>query len=69
MSQEKTVRIYIPKKNKGDSERFVSVNGRTALIKTGEYVRVPLCFAEVLEESRRADEEAERFIVEKSEGK
>ncbi len=67
--EERKVRIYIPKKSKADSERFVSVNGRTALIKTGEFVRVPRAFAEVINESIRADEEAERFILEKSEGK
>lgn len=66
---EKTVRIYIPRRNKADTERFVCVNGRNALIRTGEYVSVPASFAEVIEESLRADAEAEKFIILNSEGK
>ena len=42
--------------------------GRTALIKTGEFVDVPLPFAEVIEESLRADAEAERYVAQMSEG-
>ena len=41
---EKTVKVYIPRKNKGDISRFVSVNGRNALIRTGEFVDVPAEF-------------------------
>jgi len=66
---EKTVKVYIPRKNKGDVSRFVSVNGRNALIRTGEIVEVPLEFAEVIEESIRADAEAERFVAENTEEK
>ena len=65
----KTVRIYIPRRNKADTERFVSVNGQNALIRTGEYVNVPEAFAEVIEESLRADAEAEKYIILNSEGK
>ena len=67
-NRERTVRIYIPRRNKNDTERFVAVNGRTALIKTGEFVDVPLPFAEVIEESLRADAEAEKYIAQMSEG-
>ena len=69
MNSEKTVRIYIPKKNKADTQRFVCINGRTALIRTGELVSVPKAFAEVIEESIRADAEAERFIIMNTEGR
>ncbi len=65
-SKEKTVKIYIPTKNKADRERYVCVNGRSALIRTGEYVEVPKIFADVIKESMRADREAERYIMEKS---
>jgi|GEM_PF-1313283 len=66
---EKTVKIYIPRRNKADTERFVSVNGRSALIKTGEVVDIPAIFAEVIEESVRADAEADRYTAEMSEGR
>ena len=64
---EKTVKVYIPRKNKGDISRFVSVNGRNALIRTGEFVDVPAEFAEVIAESIRADAEAERFVAKNTE--
>lgn len=66
-SGEKKVTIFIPKKNRADVSRFVSVNGRTALIRTGETVEVPLEFAEVIEQSLAADAAAERYVTENSE--
>lgn len=57
-----TVEIYIPRKNKGDTERYVAVNGENMLIKTGCTVTVPLRFAEVIRESERCDAAAEAFI-------
>ena len=69
MTNETLVKIFIPRKNKADTERFVCINGRTALIRTGETVKVPAPFAEVIRESLRADAEAEKFILEKSEGR
>lgn len=65
---EKKVTVFIPKRHRNDTERFVSVNGRNALIRTGEPVEVPEAFAEVIEESIRADAEADRYTAEMSEG-
>ena len=56
------VEIYIPRKNKGDTERYVAVNGENMLIKTGITVNVPVHFAEVIAESQRCDAAAEAFI-------
>ena len=63
---EKTVTVYIPRKNKADTQRFVSVNGRNALIRTGEPVEVPVSFAQVINESIRADAEADSYTAKMS---
>ena len=54
--------IFIPRKNKGDTERYVAVNGENMLVQTGKVISVPARFAEVIEESLRCDELAEKFI-------
>lgn len=54
--------VFIPRRNKNDTERYVAVNGENMLIQTGKIVEVPLKFAEVIEESGRQDEAAEAFI-------
>lgn len=58
--------VYIPRKSKNDTERYVAVNGENMLIKTGVAVEVPAPFAEVVEESLRVDSAAERFIEKNS---
>ncbi|MBQ2730158.1 MAG: hypothetical protein IJF69_05235 [Clostridia bacterium] len=54
--------VFIPRKNKNDTERYVSVNGENMLIQTGKAVEVPTRFAEVIENSQRQDSAAEAFI-------
>lgn len=57
-----TKSVYIPRRNKNDTERYVAVNGENMLIQTGKSVEVPLRFAEVIENSQRQDAAAEAFI-------
>lgn len=64
---EKKVTVVIPRRDRGDTERYVSVNGRNALIRTGVPVEVPAIFAEVIEESIRADAAADRYTARMSE--
>ena len=59
---EETREVFIPRRNKNDSERYVAVNGENMLIQTGMAVKIPLRFAEVIEASMRQDEAAEEFI-------
>jgi hypothetical protein len=54
--------VFIPRKNKNDTERYVAVNGENMLIQTGKNVEVPLRYAEVIENSLRQDAAAEAFI-------
>lgn len=54
--------VFIPRKNKHDTERYVAVNGENMLMQTGKTVEVPERFAEVIENSFAADTAAEAFI-------
>lgn len=54
--------VFIPKRSKNDTERYVAVNGENMLIQTGKAVEVPIKFAEVIEASQRQDAAAEAFI-------
>ncbi len=54
--------VFIPRKTKSDTERYVAVNGENMLIQTGKVISVPKRFAEVIEESQRCDALAEKFI-------
>ena len=58
----RTKTVFIPRKNKNDTERYVAVNGENMLIQTGKAVEVPASFAEVIEASERQDAAAEAFI-------
>ena len=60
--EEETRTVFIPRKNKNDTERYVAVNGENMLIQTGRNVEVPLRYAEVIESSLRQDAAAEAFI-------
>lgn len=59
---EKLREIFIPRKNKADTERYVAVNGENMLVQTGKVISVPERFAEIIEESQRSDAFAEKFI-------
>ena len=54
--------VFIPRRSKNDTERYIAVNGENMLIQTGRAVEVPLRFAEVIENSQRQDSQAEAFI-------
>ncbi len=56
--------IYIEKRDRSDTERYVAVNGRRMIIKCGTRVEVPEEFAEVIEHSRLQDKVADEFIAE-----
>lgn len=56
------VKIYIPKRNKNDNERFIACNGKRVMIQTGKTVEVTPDIAEVYENSVRQREDAEKRI-------
>ncbi|MBQ9946656.1 MAG: hypothetical protein IJO68_09055 [Clostridia bacterium] len=58
--------VFIPKTNKNDDALFVAVNGKRILVRKGENVNLPLQFAEVVENSLKAQRDAELFIDMKS---
>ncbi|MBR3767928.1 MAG: hypothetical protein IKL10_06790 [Clostridia bacterium] len=60
--EKKTKTIFIPKLHKNDDALFVGVNGKRILVKKGETVELPVHFAEVIENSMKAQKEAESFI-------
>ncbi|MGI6745198.1 MAG: hypothetical protein BWY46_00737 [Firmicutes bacterium ADurb.Bin300] len=59
---EQLVSIFIPKQNRGDTQRFVSVNGERILVQTGVEVRIPEKFARVINNSDEMQAQAESFI-------
>ena len=59
---EKLVSVFIPKQNRNDTQRFVSVNGERILVQTGIEIRIPQRFAEVLYNSQAMQTQAESFI-------
>lgn len=61
-SRYTTEKVFIPKETKNDDSLFVSVNGKRILVKKGEYVELPECFAEVIRSSRMAQAQAEKYI-------
>lgn len=67
--QTDTRTVFIPRKNKNDTERYVAVNGENMLIQTGRQVEVPVRFAEVIENSQAEDAAAEAFIEAVSTGR
>ncbi len=68
-AQTETRTVFIPRKNKNDTERYVAVNGENMLIQTGKQVEVPVRFAEVIENSQADDAAAEAFIEAVSTGR
>lgn len=59
---EKLVSVFIPKQNRNDTQRFVSVNGERILVQTGIEVKIPAKFAEVLKNSEEMQAQAESYI-------
>ena len=57
-----TQTVFIPKLSRNDDALFVAVNGRRILVKKGEAVELPAHFAEVINNSVKAEDEAKSFI-------
>ena len=56
--------VFIPKNGRNDNERYVAVNGKRILVRTGEAVSVPLPFAQVIDHSQRMDRCSDEYIAE-----
>ncbi len=56
-------KVYIEKRGRNDSERYVAVNGRRMIIQCGKEIYVPAEFAEVIEHSCRQDRLSDEFIA------
>lgn len=61
-NEEKLVPIFIPKTSRGDTERFIAVNGERILVQTGKTVELPERFAEVIKNSQKMDAVSAEFI-------
>ena len=59
---DRPVTVFIPKRNRNDTQRFVSVNGERILVQTGVSVSIPAKFAEVLENAEDMRLIADRYI-------
>lgn len=64
MKKVSKVTIRIPKRGRGDDERFIACNGRRVLVKTGVDVEVDPEIAEVYFNSEAQRSESERRISE-----
>ncbi len=61
---KRTKTVFIPKRGRNDSERYVAVNGRRMIIKCGESVEVPAEFAAVIEQSLENERVSDEYISE-----
>ena len=59
---EEEVELFIPKKSRDDTERFLAVNGENVLVKTGVTVKIKRKFKEVYDNSVAQEAAAEEFI-------
>jgi hypothetical protein len=59
---EKTVKVFIPKESRNDTERFISVNGERILVQTGKTVEIPERFAEVIKNSEKMAQISAEYI-------
>lgn len=55
-------KVYIPPEGRGDTQRFISVNGRRLLVQTGKELFLPKMYAEVIKNSQAQDREAQAYI-------
>ena len=55
--------VFIPKNCRNDNDRYVAVNGKRILVRTGEPVSVPVPFAEVIEHSLGMDRRSDEYIA------
>lgn len=62
-TENKTKTVFIAKLGRNDSERYIAVNGKRMLVRTGEAVELPIEFAEVIENSQRMDAQSDDYIA------
>ncbi len=55
--------VFIPKENRDDTERFLTINGHSILVQTGIPVEVPEAYAQLVERNQRVKEQSEAFIL------
>jgi hypothetical protein len=60
-TKKNTVKIKLEKSRTMKEDEWVAVNGRSYLIKRGEWVEVPACVAEVLQHSEEMLNRAEEY--------
>ena len=60
-NKPKMVKIKLPLTRAEKNDVYVAVNGKSYLIKRGEFVEVPACVAEVLENREKMLNEAMEF--------
>lgn len=60
----KKVKVNIPRLRKEDADVFVSVNGKSILIKRGVDVEIDAKYAEVLKHSQKSDDVAIKYMME-----
>ena len=56
--------VFIPKQGRNDSERYIAINGKRLLVRTGESVEIPAEFAAVIENSLRMAACSDDYIAE-----
>ena len=59
---ERLVEVFIPKTDRNDTQQFVSVNGENILIQKGVSVKIPLRYAQVLENAEAMHELAQMYM-------
>ena len=57
-----TVKVFIPRHSRNDTERFIAVNGERILVQTGKTVEIPARFAEVLANSEEMAAVSAKYI-------
>ena len=62
--KENGVKVFIPRESRGDTERFIAVNGERILVQTGKTVEIPEKFAEVLKNSEEMAAVSAKYIDE-----
>ncbi len=62
-NETKTKTVFIPKLGRNDSERYIAVNGKRMLVRTGEAVELPVEFAAVIENSQKMDMQSDDYIA------
>ncbi len=62
--KKETKTVFIPKMGRNDNERYIAVNGKGMLVRTGESVELPIEFAAVVENSLKMAAKSDDYIAE-----